>query len=178
MHRHISPLNRKILIDIITMLIVGLVGVVGYKLSPLLSSTTDIRIAPPATCNLHRATCVVEIEGGRLELSLSPKPVPLIRPITIEVRTVGLAIRRIDADFTGLDMNMGYNRPQLLPIDASLPAGEALFRSETNLPVCITDSMNWELSLLVETKTGSFLIPFRFTTPETATAISQRTSTP
>jgi hypothetical protein len=154
------------------MLLVVLIGVVGYKLSPLLGSTADIRISPPGNCNLHRAPCVVEFDNGRLELSLSPQPIPLIRPITIKVRTTGIDVRRIDADFAGIDMNMGINRPQLLPVSGSDPTGpsgafrEGRFQGETTLPVCITDSMNWELSLLVETRTGSFLIPFRFTIPD------------
>ena len=155
-------INRALLIDAIAMLCIVLVGVVGYKLSPMLAPRIDVRIAPDPGCNLHRGTCTVMIEGHRLEFRISPQPVPAIKPISLDVRAPHIDIRRIDADFAGIGMNMGMHRPQLL----SLGAGR--YRAETSLPVCITGSMEWELTLLVETTTEHVLIPFRFTTPPKA----------
>ena len=152
--------NRRILIDIIAMLLIGLVVVVGYKVSPLLSPKADLRLEPEPGCNLHRGTCSVTLGSGKVEISISPQPVPLIKPIQIEVRTIGVDVHRIDADIAGIGMNMGYNRPQLLPV------GEHTYRAETTLPVCITGMMNWELTLMVDTTTDYVLIPIRFTTPE------------
>jgi hypothetical protein len=155
-----SPLNRRILIDIIAMLLIGLVTVVGYKLSPLLSPKADTRLQPKPGCNLHRGACNVALDDGELEISISPRPIPLVKPIAIEVRSTGAEIKRIDADFAGIGMNMGYNRPQLVAV------GENRYRAETTLPVCITGTMDWELTLMVETGTKHVLIPIRFTTPE------------
>jgi hypothetical protein len=157
-----DAVRRKLLIDLIAMLTIGLVAIVGYKLSPLISPAAETRLAPDPGCNLHRGSCSVSVAGGRLELSLSPQPVPLIKPIRIEVRTRGISLRRIDADFAGIGMNMGFNRPQLLPQGSNVHVGEA------TLPVCITGTMRWELTLLLETGSGLFSIPFRFDTPEGA----------
>jgi hypothetical protein len=99
------------------------------------------------------------IEGHRLEIRINPQPVPAIKPISLEVRAPHTDIRRIDADFAGIGMNMGMHRPQLIN------QGDGSYRAETSLPVCITGSMEWELTLLVETTTEHVLIPFRFTTP-------------
>jgi hypothetical protein len=152
--------NRRILIDIIAMLLIGLVVVVGYKVSPLLSPKADLRLEPEPGCNLHRGPCTIKLGSGTIEISISPRPVPLIKPVVIEVRTVGVDVRRIDADIAGIGMNMGYNRPQLLP------AGNYTYRAETTLPVCITGMMNWELTLMLDTAAEYVLIPIRFTTPE------------
>lgn len=155
-----QPLNRRILIDIIAMLLIGLVTVVGYKLSPLLSPKADIRLEPRPGCNLHRGSCTVALGSGELEISISPRPIPLIQPIAVDVQATGVEIQRIDADFAGIGMNMGYNRPQLVA------TGGGRYRAETTLPVCITGTMDWEMTLLVDTGTDHVLIPFRFTTPE------------
>lgn len=155
--------SRRLLIDLIAMLAIGLVVVVGYKLSPLLAPRADVQLTPGPGCNLHRGTCTVALDGGELEIGITPRPIPLIAPLVVEARAVGVKIKRIDADFAGVGMNMGYNRPQLLPVGA---AADGLFRAETSLPVCITGTMNWELSLMVETAAGQRLIPIRFGTPE------------
>jgi hypothetical protein len=152
--------NRRILIDVIAMLLIGLVVVVSYKLSPLLAPKADLQLAPEPGCNLHRGSCSVTLGSGKFEISLSPRPIPLIKPVQIEVRTVGVDVRRIDADFAGIGMSMGYNRPQLLPV------GDYIYRATTSLPVCITGTMNWEMTLMVDTAADYILIPIRFTTPE------------
>ncbi len=161
-----AGLNRRVLIDIIAMLVIGLVVVVGYKLSPLLVPKADRHLTPAPDCNLHRGPCSVDVGSGRLELSISPRPIPLLEQITIDVRAIGIEPRRIDADLAGIGMNMGYNRPQLLPLNGTGSKGEVHYQATTTLPACITESMNWELALLVDTQTEFVLIPFRFSTPE------------
>jgi hypothetical protein len=158
-----SPLPvtvRPLLTDLIVILSIVLIGVVGYKLSPLLVPKADRTVAPEAGCNLHREACEVKLRSGKLSLKIAPQPIPLVKPIQLEVLTEGLAIRRIDADFAGVGMNMGLNRPQLQP------QGEDRYVATTSLPVCITNTMRWELTLLVETETEQILIPFRFSTPD------------
>lgn len=154
-----ATVNRALLIDAIAMLSIGLVGVIGYKLSPLLVPRADVLIAPDAGCNLHRGACTAIVDGSALEIRISPRPIPAVKPISLEVHAPNHAIRRIDADFAGIGMNMGMHRPQLLA------QGQGIYQTETTLPVCITGSMEWALTLLVETTSGQVLIPIRFTTP-------------
>jgi hypothetical protein len=155
-----SASPHRLLVDLITILSIVLIGVVGYKLSPLLVPKADRTVLPAPNCNLHRGYCTVVLGSGKLTLSLTPRPIPLIKPIQIEVKVDGVEVRRIDADFAGIGMNMGLNRPQLQP------QGNGQFLANTTLPVCITGTMQWELTLLVETTTEQILIPFRFSTPE------------
>lgn len=152
--------QRRRLIDAIALLALALVGIVGYKLSPLNGPPVETRLAPAPGCNLHRGPCTVAVGGGSLEVSLTPRPVPLIKPIRIQVRATGFRPARMDADFAGVGMNMGFNRPQLQPQE------DGSYLGETTLPVCVTGTMRWELTLLVATEAGHFLAPFRFDTPE------------
>jgi hypothetical protein len=155
-----SQSAHRLLIDVIAILSIVLIGVVGYKLSALVAPKADRTLMPAADCNLHKASCSVSIDSGKLTLNLSPTPIPLIKPIQIEAHVEGIDVLRIDADFAGIGMNMGLNRPQLQE------QGKGRFLANTTLPVCITGSMQWELTLLVETNTEQILIPFRFSTPD------------
>ena len=106
--------EKKILIDVIGILLIALVVVVGYKLSPLLLPRADVVIQPDPACNLQRQTCAVTLpSGGRVELSMAPRPIPMVRPFEVQVTTSGFAPGRVEVDFAGIDMNMGLNRPGL-----------------------------------------------------------------
>ena len=150
-------MNRKILIDAIGLLLIALVVVVGYKLSPLLLPRADVTVQPDPGCDLNRAACRVNLPGGgQLELRMNPRPVPMVRPFQVEVRLEGIDAGRIEVDFAGIEMNMGFNRIELTAGAAGLHAGEA------SLPVCISGQMDWQVTVLVETGRQRIAIPFRF----------------
>ena len=48
----------------IGILLIALVVVVGYKLSPLLLPRADVVIQPDPACNLQRQTCAVTLPSG------------------------------------------------------------------------------------------------------------------
>lgn len=149
--------NKKILIDVIGMELIALVVVVGYKLSPLLLPKADITLQPDPACSIERQACAVTLpDGGRLELEVGSKPIPLVKPFTLEVRSSGVAAQRVEVDFAGIDMNMGYNRPLLTA------SGDGRFVGEATLPVCVTGSMEWQATLLVDTGSQRIAVPFRF----------------
>ena len=149
--------EKKILIDVIGILLIALVVVVGYKLSPLLLPRADVVIQPDPACNLQRQTCAVTLpSGGRVELSMAPRPIPMVRPFEVQVTTSGFAPGRVEVDFAGIDMNMGLNRPQLTPRAGGSFAGQA------TLPVCITGTMDWQATVLIETGGEHIAIPYRF----------------
>ncbi len=152
-------LNRKILIDLIAMLVVVLIGIIGYKLSPLLLPTADLRVMPDPGCDLNRGACRVPLpDGGSIELTLSPRPIPLVVPLKVALRIEGAAPRRVVADFAGVGMAMGLNRPRLHARE------DGLWVAETSLPVCITGQMTWEVTVLVDRAGARISIPFRFQT--------------
>jgi hypothetical protein len=149
--------NRKILIDMIGILLIALVVVVGYKLSPLLLPKADVVVQPDPTCNLQRQACGVKLPtGGSVELTMGTRPIPMVKPFTVQVKASGFAPSRVEVDFAGIDMNMGLNRPQLAA------RGDGSYAGEATLPVCITGAMDWQVTVLIENGGERIAIPYRF----------------
>ncbi len=155
--------QRKILVDIIGMLLIATVTLIAYKLSPTWLSADRV-IYPDRSCNLNRDSCKMAVNGGQIEFQLSPRPIPLLNEISIEVRVADIAVRYLDADFAGVGMNMGLVRVPLRD------DGTGVWRATTSLPVCVTSQMRWRLTLIMETPLDSILIPVEFSTPDDTTA--------
>ena len=152
-----SLVNKKILIDVIGILLIALVVVVGYKLSPLLLPKADVTVQPDPGCNLQRQACAVKLPaGGSVELAMGTRPVPMVKPFEVQVTTSGFSPGRVEVDFAGIDMNMGLNRPELAA------RGNGSFAANVMLPVCITGAMDWQVTVLIETGGERIAIPYRF----------------
>lgn len=150
-------MNKKILIDVIGILLIALVVVVGYKLSPILLPKADLTVQPVPGCDLHRQGCGALLpDGGRVELSANVHPIPLVKPFKVQVTLTGVSAKRVEVDFAGIDMNMGLNRPQLID------QGGGRFVADAALPVCITGEMDWQATVLVETESQRIAIPYLF----------------
>ena len=150
-------MKKKILMDVIGILLIALVVVVGYNLSPLLLPRADVVIQPDPACDLQRQACAVTLPaGGSAELAMTPRPIPMAMPFEVQVTTGGFVATRVEVDFSGIDMNMGLNRPQLTPRAGGSFAGQA------TLPVCITGTMDWQATVLIETGGERIAIPYRF----------------
>lgn len=151
-------MNKKILMDVIGILSIGLVVVVGYKLSPLLLPKADVTVQPDPACDLHRVACEVPLPGGgKIRLGMQPLPIPMVKPFQVEVKLDGIGASRVEVDFSGVDMNMGFNRIELNARSAGVYVAEA------TLPVCITGQMDWQATVLLETPGQRIAVPFRFT---------------
>lgn len=164
-YRHRPPrlrtalVNKKILIDLIGVLLIALVVVVGYKFSPLLLPKADVTVKPDPACDLQQQTCAVNLpSGGKIELSMGARPVPMVKPFEVQVVTSGFSPARVAVDFAGIDMNMGLNRPEFTT------HGDGKFSATVTLPVCITGQMDWQVTVLVETGGERIAIPYRLST--------------
>jgi hypothetical protein len=152
-------MSRSLLVDTALILALILIGIVGYKLSPLLMPKADVTITPEAGCDLHKGPCSAALPaGGRLTLALSPRPIPVAQPIEMAVSVEGMSPDSVQIDFAGVDMAMGFNRPTLKA------AGTGQFAGPTILPVCVTGRMTWEATVLLETSKQRIAVPFRFVT--------------
>ena len=150
-------MNKRILIDLIGLLLIALVVVVGYKLSPLLLPKADVVVQPDPACNLQRQACAVTLpSGGSVELAMGTRPIPMVRPFEVQVATSGISPGRVEVDFAGIEMNMGLNRPQLTA------RGNGRFAAQVTLPVCITGAMDWQVTVLIENGGERIAIPWRF----------------
>ena len=150
-------MTKKLLLDIAILMALAVLGVIGYKLTPLLNPKTDIAL-PLSSCDLARQACVATLpDGGQLEFSVEPRPIPALKPLRLQTSIKGSDVRKVEVDFAGTDMKMGFNRPVL-------EGGDGQFKGQANLPVCITGTMEWDATVLVETGTALIAVPFRFTT--------------
>lgn len=159
LHRHApwpassTPLvKRNFLIDLLIVLGIALVGVVTWKLQPRADHTL-----PLSACDLNVERCSVDLpQGGRMELSAAPRPLPTLRPIRLELQLSGVEPDKVEIDFAGVGMNMGFNRPVLSALGGGRYAGEA------TLPVCVTGTMLWQATAMLHTGSGTLSVPFRF----------------
>lgn len=110
-------------------------------------------------CNLQREPCQsVFPNGARVSLSIEPRPIPVLRPLQIRVQTEGIDVQKVQVDFRGVDMDMGYNRPQLKAEAAGHYTGTWVLGS------CGLERMVWEATVLLETAEGKLAAPFRLET--------------
>ena len=132
--------------------------VAGYKLSAAWHTATNASQLPLSPCNLSVQECSVLLpQGAQLTLSIDPRPIRAMQKLSIQVDISGNGLdpRKVEIDFDGVDMNMGYNRP-------TLSGGSRHFSGQTILPICITGTMTWKATVLITTDHKKIAIPFQF----------------
>jgi hypothetical protein len=156
----VTPQN-KALTAAIAALALAVATAVGAKLWLAKGAGATLTAPIDSRCDLHTGPCTSTIPGGgRIELSVAPRPIPLLRPININVRVNGLEARTVEVDFAGESMYMGFNRR---PMQRQ---GDGSYTGSTVLPVCVTGSMAWLASVIVDTGKGKVVAPFRFITAQ------------
>ena len=106
-------------------------------------------------CNLHQQACTAEFHGQRITLDISPKPIPVAKPLTVKVDLGSLSAKSVEIDISGHNMYMGYNRVPLKPVDAHH------WQGTTMLAFCTRDKMEWYVTLIIDQgKTHQMLVPF------------------
>ena len=137
----------------------ALIGIafLGQKFSPLLLPKADLTGIVEPGCDLQKRACVASLpDGGRLEFSITPRPIPFLQALRVEVAVTGPRPGKVEVDFSGASMNMGYNRSELAITTPGSYAGQA------SLPVCVSGSMAWVATVIVETDGKRISVPFRF----------------
>lgn len=111
-------------------------------------------------CNLNEQSCQVSLpDGTSLSLSILPQPIPLAKPLDIKVKIQGGVIpESLSIDFEGKDMNMGLTHYELKSIS------DNLFQVEGMLGICIRGKMLWKATLMINTKSKQYKLPFEFVT--------------
>ncbi|MDR0996517.1 MAG: hypothetical protein LBL69_02505 [Zoogloeaceae bacterium] len=123
---------------------------------------TETRIVlPVSACDVGEAACAVVLPetagGGQLVAEITPRPVEPLTPFAISVKTEGLAVSAIQADFSGVKMDMGPN-------EVALKAAEdgKSFTGKATIPVCRSGKMRWQMTLLVSAGDKTLVVPFQF----------------
>jgi len=158
-----SLLKNPLFVDAAIVLALLLVAFAGYHYSPLLLPRADLTMTSDPACNLNRQACRVSLaDGGSLELTIQPRPIPVVSPLTIEAKLNGIAAESVELDFAGADMEMGHNRVVLSP------TGNGNFSGTASLPVCVTGRMNWRATLLIGSGGRRLSVAYNFTAPSEA----------
>ena len=166
-----------------------MVVVVLLKVWPLLHPPLSERAPLNPDCDLLREACQVRFaDGGEVRLAIAPRGIPAVRPLQLEVGLNQLPTpERVEVDFRGVDMNMGFNRVRLqragagadtdpgAGTDAGGPSAgiddsaasdaDAVterWRGQGMLPVCVRARMTWEAQVLLHYADGLRAAPFRF----------------
>jgi len=104
------------------------------------AKASSARRAKSQGCDLDRGPCREALGGGRsVEVTVSPRPVALLEPMSVEVRFAGggrASEVRLTATSTTMDMG-----ETILPLTAT---GDELFAGQTTLPVCASERLDWE----------------------------------
>lgn len=125
--------------------------------------------APAITsCDLNRERCTAATRWGEINLQLSPRPLPVLTPIAVDVRFDRANQARISAQLDGVDMEMGPNVATLQRID------EHSLRGQLVIPICLTGTMKWRLRLTISDGTQEQTSDFVFVAPTQAGSVAAK----
>ena len=136
-----------------------LIGALGHKAWPLLFPRPQAQVPWDPDCDLRAGPCESALPGGgRVSLEISPSNIPTVQPLQLHVGLQGPApkVSRVLVDFSGVDMNMGFNRVALQEKAAGTYTGQG------TLSVCVRAAMEWQASVLIHTGQGTISVPYRF----------------
>lgn len=152
--------GQRFLWILVGVLALALVGVAVYKAWPLLYPEVAWEVPFDPACDLRRGPCGSQIPGvsGRISFEIAPRTIPPVQPLHLSVVTEGVDVKEVSVDFSGLDMNMGFNRAILHEVQPGRFEGRGM------LPVCVRRRMAWEARVLVRTPEGLLAVPYRFET--------------
>jgi hypothetical protein len=147
---------RYVVVALLLLALAAGVGVWQRRLAPL-SPPDVVRLDRADGCDLRAGPCALSLRGGgRVSLSITPRDLPPMQPLALEVTVADSAAVAEWIDFVGVDMDMGFNRARLTP------AGAGRFRGEGAIPVCVRERMLWEAQVLLNDDGRRFSAPFRF----------------
>lgn len=149
----------RLLVALVGLLVVGLAVTAGYRLWPVFFPTVIDTAAGDPDCDLQLGPCTATFaDGAAVTLSLAPRPIAVMQPLTLAVEIQGIDPGSVAVDFQGVEMNMGYNRSELKPESPARYTGEAM------MPVCTRERMEWRVQVIVRTAEGYRAAPYRLVT--------------
>ena len=120
----------------------------------------DIVFGAPAeaSCDLNKEPCRAALpDGTPVTLSISPRPIPVMRKLQFEMRADALKSDTVKLEMYGLNMNMGRYTYTLAR------GADGTFRGEGMIPSCV-GQMQWRANIIAETPMERVGTYFTFTT--------------
>lgn len=135
---------NQILTVVVMALILALLIVLGWRGPSLLQPTAGNEAQVDGDCDLHRGACEAYWpDGTQLTFQITPRPIRMQQRLQLQADVEGPSPPdRVQVDFQGVEMYMGYNRPELEQ------RGDR-WESLGILPLCVTDRMTWEATVML-----------------------------
>ena len=117
--------------------------------------------SPPLNivCDFNRETCHATTRWGAIRLELSPQPLPVLQPITLALSFEVANGATVNAQLEGREMDMGPNMAAMKRLDSHHLSGQLV------IPVCLTGTMKWRLSLHIREGAAEQSLAFEFDAP-------------
>ncbi len=129
-------------------------------LQPAKNSIIETAVINP-DCNLQKTPCEANFsENVKITFSLSPRPIKPLVPLNIDVSIEKLEIENVHVQFEGIDMYMGYYRPELSIRNKD--NNKVNYEGNATLSVCTLDEMPWQANVILTTDQGIYVAPFQF----------------
>ncbi|ABI57160.1 hypothetical protein ACN2MM_09825 [Alkalilimnicola ehrlichii MLHE-1] len=153
---------NQILTVVVMALILALLIVLGWRGPSLLQPTAGNEARVDGDCDLHRGACEAHWpDGTQLTFAITPRPIRMQQRLQLHAEVTGpTPPERVQVDFQGVEMYMGYNRPELERRDGR-------WQSLGILPLCVADQMTWEATVMLhrgEADEDLYTARFRFLT--------------
>ncbi len=97
-------------------------------------------------CDLHYEACTSHNAEQSLQLSITPRPIPVARTLEVEVILENIVADKIEIDISGLNMYMGFNRIFISETEPNLWQGKSM------LAFCTLDKMEWQVTVILHHK--------------------------
>lgn len=107
------------------------------------------RLVKNKRCDLSKADCLLKIGTSEFAVSLSPRPAKLQQKMNLllKPKNSGLHANPVEVDLQGIELNMGYLRPQFTKTP------EGFYSASFELPLCELKKMNWLLTFIFSNET-------------------------
>ncbi len=162
-------MKNGLLWGLAALLLLAVCGVALYRVWPMLHPDIVVQVPADPECDLRAGPCVSSLEDrGSVSLSIEPKEIPLVKPLQLRVELDGIEADGVEVDFSGVDMDMGFNRVRLEP------TGKGVYAAKGILPVCVRDAMEWEAKVLISSEAGLSSVAYRFITARPGMPIPKR----
>jgi len=147
---------------VVAILALALIVATGYRQWSGKQGLPVVYAEVTNNCDLNLTACTATAENrGDVTLTITPRPIPLVKPIKIVVATTVADVKGVDVDFSGVDMDMGFNRFHLVA------NGNGEFVGDAMLPVCIRSRMTWEAKVTLQRGGETVVSSYQFDTNST-----------
>ncbi|CAN8139163.1 hypothetical protein THIOSC13_1350023 [uncultured Thiomicrorhabdus sp.] len=145
-----SKLFSKVITSIFALSILS-VGLSGCEQKP----KQNANLWPTAqNCNLHKGPCSIEHNDSKVTLQINPQPIPIARPLGVQLTLENLNPTEVQLDISGINMYMGYNRVPLTSTKPNRWVGTSM------LAFCTAEKMEWQVTVMLEQDGKQIQVPF------------------